>query len=315
MPRELTGALDRALAPAPEARGTLDELRVALAGALEGARRPARLLRPPAGNGAARVVTERRERTEPPREVAPREVARERAEREGAEVEPSREEPRALQRSSGVRLPRAIWLGGAAALAVWQAATGRPGVALIVLAGAAPLLALPRRAGVAWMSCALAPLLGLAGVASAFPAIAGQAGRWSERAALGALGYWWLVLAEPLLARRLWLGHPSGVSARAVWEGSLSSTAVGVVGPLLTLGVLLGAALWGAGAAVLPWIVRGRRAALDVVAAAMWAAALAAAASSLDDGLSRHAAPRGLVLGAVLGAALAVAARALRGPV
>jgi len=64
--------------------------------------------------------------------------------------------------------------------------------------------------------------------------------------------------------------------------------------------------------------VRGRHAALDVVAATTWTAFIAAAAPLLDAGLSAHAAhpsPRGAVLGAVLAAVLAVAARALRGPV
>jgi eukaryotic-like serine/threonine-protein kinase len=91
-----------------------------------------------------------------------------------------------------------------------------------------------------------------------------------------------------------------------------------VLGPLLGLGVLLGAALWASGAIVLPWIVRGRSAALDLVAATTWSAALAAAAPMLDSGLSAHAAhpsPSGAVLGAILGGAIAVAARALRGPI
>jgi hypothetical protein len=91
-----------------------------------------------------------------------------------------------------------------------------------------------------------------------------------------------------------------------------------VLSPLLTPGVLLGVALWAGGAIVLPLIVRGRRAALDVVAVTTWTAALAAAAPVLDSGLSAHAAhaaPQGLVLGAILAAALAVAARALRGPI
>jgi hypothetical protein len=102
-----------------------------------------------------------------------------------------------------------------------------------------------------------------------------------------------------------------------VWEGSLGSAAVHVVGPMLSLGVLLGAGLWATGSMVLPWIVRGRSAALDVVAATTWSAAIAAATPALDAGLSAHAhpSPRGAVLGAVLGGALAVAARALRGPV
>ena len=163
----------------------------------------------------------------------------------------------------------------------------------------------------------LAPVLGLAGLAGAFPAIAGQATAWRKRAALGALGYWWLTLAEPLLARHLWLGEPPGTPARAVWEGSLSSTAVHVIGPMLSLGVLFGATLWATGSVLLPWLVRGRSAVLDVVAATMWSAAIATAAPALDSGLFAHAhpSPRGAVLGAILGGALAVAARALRGPV
>jgi len=138
------------------------------------------------------------------------------------------------------------------------------------------------------------------------------------RAALGALGYWWLALAEPLLVRHLWLGPAAGVPARAVWEGSLSSTAVHVIGPLLSVGMLLGAALWAGGAVVLPLLVRGRNATVDVVAAVVWTATLAAATPSLDGGPVAHVAgatPRGLLLGAVLGAAVAIAARALRGPV
>jgi eukaryotic-like serine/threonine-protein kinase len=169
-----------------------------------------------------------------------------------------------------------------------------------------------------WLLCALAPLMGLAGLAGAFPAIVGQAARWRMRAALGALGYWWLALAEPLLARHLWLGPPAGTPARAVWEGSLDSAAVHVVGPLLSLGVLLGAALWAAAAVLLPLLVRGRSAALDVVAATVWSAATAATVPLLAGGSSAHgaqASPRGAIAGAVLGGALAVAARALRGPV
>ncbi len=91
-----------------------------------------------------------------------------------------------------------------------------------------------------------------------------------------------------------------------------------MIAPLLTLGVLLGALLWGVAAAALPWIVRGRSAARDLVAVTAWSAALAAAAPALDAGLRaqrrtrRHAAP---CSARSLGAVLAVGARALRGPV
>jgi hypothetical protein len=201
--------------------------------------------------------------------------------------------------------------------------SARPGVALLLLAGAAPLLLLGPRPGVGWMAAALAPLLGLAGLAGAYPAFAGQTSRWSARARLGALGYWWLILAEPLLADgspgvRLWLAAPAGLPARTVWEGSLDSAATHVVGPALSTGVLFGAVLWAAGAAMLPWIVRGSNALLDTLAAVLWSAALLAAAPYFDAGLSAGASvahPRGAVLGAILGAAIAIAARALRGPV
>jgi hypothetical protein len=138
------------------------------------------------------------------------------------------------------------------------------------------------------------------------------------RASFAAVGYWWLALAEPLMARRLWLGAPGHTPAPTAWEGSLSTATVHVVGPLLSLGVLSGAALWAAGAVALPMLVRGRNAALDVVGATVWSAALAVAAPMLDAGVQGHAvqaSPRGAIVGAALGGTLAVAARALRGPV
>jgi hypothetical protein len=195
---------------------------------------------------------------------------------------------------------------------------------VLLLAGAlVPLLVLcgrrmPTDVGLGWLACALAPALGWLGLAGAFPALAGQARRWPQRAALGMLAYWWLRLAEPLLGRRLWLGEPAGTPAHALWEGSLSAAATHVLGPLLALGVLLGALLWGAGAALLPWLVRGRSALRDALAVGVWSAALALATPALDAGLVAHAArpePLGLLLGATLGALAALAARAVRGPV
>jgi hypothetical protein len=74
--------------------------------------------------------------------------------------------------------------------------------------------------------------------------------------------------------------------------------------------------LWGAAAVVLPWVVRGRSALLDLVAATGWAAALAAGTSArarpLEPHLA-HATPRGLTLGALAGAALALTLHAPRG--
>ncbi len=328
LPAALTRAVDVALAPAQGDRGTLEQLRAALDETLERGLRRTRWRRGRPHAAQQRFSPEDssatiRRRARPPAAVAGHAPAlapdpRRHAAGEAAGVEHERTEPARL-----IAFPRAVWLACALALIAWQAFAGRPGVALLAFAALAPLALAPGERGssrlkAGWLACALAPVLGLAGLAGAFPAIAGQASRWRERATLAALGYWWLALAEPLLDRRLWLGRQSGIPARAVWEGSLSVTTVHVIFPLLTLGVLLGALLWGAGAAVLPWLARGRSAALDVVLVTVWSAGIAAAAPALDAGLRAHAAypsPRGAALGAILGGVIAVAARALRGPV
>ncbi len=290
LPRSLTRAIDLALSANPERRGTLEDLRLAL--------------EEPLGRGSRQRITR-------PRPVAELEAPA------GSPADlPEGETPPASSRR--LALPRAVWMGCALALIVWQIWEGRPGAALLLLAAAAPLVLLPRRGGVAWLTAALAPVLGLAGLAGAFPALAGQRARASERAALAALGYWWLILAEQLLDRNLWLSVPAGTPARAVWEGSLSSAATHVVAPALSLSVLAGAGVWAVAAVLLPWVVRGRSATLDVVAATAWSAALLIASSPRYLGLSPHAVsatPRGAILGALLGGALAVVARALRGAV
>jgi eukaryotic-like serine/threonine-protein kinase len=326
LPAELTGALDRALVPEPGERGTLEELRDVIEQTLERGLRRSRWRR-------AATPTRLADTRDMPTPRFP--LARE-PRRPGRGQEPAAAAPALAQLPPAsvehdpspaagrtIRLPRSVWLACAFALAGWQLFAGRPGVALMLLAALlAPLLvgaaSADARLGVGWLAAALAPVLGLAGLAGAFPAIAGQASRWHVRAAIGVLGYWWLTLAGPLLERDLWLDAPPGTPARSAWEGSLSLAAGHVVGPLLTLGVLLGALLWGAGAVVLPWIARGYSAIRDLIAVAVWSAALVVAAPVLDSGLTSHAShpsPRGIVLGAVLGALVAVAARALRGPV
>jgi hypothetical protein len=312
LPASLTRAIDTALAADPRRRGTLEELRRALAEERAPGAPPAphRAQPPPRAveAGVHPPVAERAERQLPAHALA---VAPDPAAADAGDVEDAA--PARLPHA----LPRSLWLGCGAALVAWEAIRGHPGVAVLVAAALVPLLALPRRAGPGWLVAAAAPALGTLSLAGAFPALAGQLRRWQARAALAALGYWWLALAEPLLARRLWLGSPSHTPPRAVWEGSLQDAALHVVGPLLTVGMLLGAALWALAAVVLPWLVRGRGAAVDIVAATMWSAAVVAAAPLVDSGLhaGSHELARGAVLGAVLGGALAVAARALRGPV
>jgi eukaryotic-like serine/threonine-protein kinase len=340
LPRALTQTIDGCLHRAPALRGTLDELAVALERELDDDPSPRAAIVAPARRRARAQPTRLHDAPPPqrPRTATERGAAHGVAEQHrqapptsadadrahvpaGADRALSPARPAVGDESWG--LPRLVWLALALALAVWQTVAGRAGVGLFVLAALLPLVLVPvaRRAqggSAGWLTCALAPLLGVVALAGAFPAIAGQARRWRMRAAYAAVGYWWLALAEPLLSRRLWLGPASGTPSRAVWEGSPSATAAHVIAPLLSAGVLLGAAVWAGGAVLLPLIVRGRSASLDVVAATVWAGALALATGLAVAGAGAHGAhatPHGAIAGAALAAALAVGARALRGPV
>jgi serine/threonine protein kinase len=332
--RALTHAVDIALSPDPTDRGTVDRLRLVLAETLERgpqrqrrghAHRPAPASETPID--ATMTIAEYDPTARPERVRAARLPIGPRPST-GEHLDPSHHDDDAQEHAAPavaarIALPRALWIAAALSVVAWQLLAGRSGVALLAAAALAPLILLPRerhsqRVGAGWIAAALAPTLGLVGLAGAFPALAGQASRWHWRLVLGALGYWWLTLAEPLLDRHLWLGVATGTPAHAAWESSIGATASHVVGPMLSLGVLLGALLWACGALVLPLIVRGRNAAVDLVAVVTWSAAIAAAAPALDAGLTAqltHPNPRGAVLGAVVGGLVALAARALRGPV
>jgi hypothetical protein len=152
-----------------------------------------------------------------------------------------------------------------------------------------------------WSLPAAAPLLGLAHVAGAYPAVAGLVrGPWT-RAGLGAIGLWWLLLAEPLLARDLALGTPPGDA------GTVLDALAGSGAPAL-------APVWAVAALVLPWLVAGRPLAVDIIGAAVWAAALAAATAAVADGVGL-AEPRGLAAGALLAGGVAVIAAQARNTV
>jgi hypothetical protein len=225
-------------------------------------------------------------------------------------------------------LPRVGWVALAAAIVAWLVvdpegtttagggglAEGSGGLVLLVALAAVPALALLWRDAGTWLSApALAPVLGLVALAGAFPALAGQARSALTRAALGALGLWWLLLAELVTGKRLLLGAPPDATPRPAWAGSVRETAEHALAPVLTGGALGIAVLWALAAAVLPVVVRGRAAAVDLVAAGMWAAGLAAGTGALAGALGWAAEPRGLVAGAIAGGAVAVAARAWRG--
>ena len=312
LPEDLCLAIDRALDPSPEVRGTLDDLYDALADALSAVS--------DAGGTVAPHPLERGLPTLPPalgRLVAPVAAATLAvAALAGLAPEPAIPLPFAALAAVILvaLLPRAGWLICALAT-VGLVAFGtypRPGAALVVLVGVllAPLLL--RRDGRAWSLPAAAPALGLFGLAVAYPALAGRAPRLAARAALGLAGGCWLVLAEPLFGRALLFGTAAGIGPRGRWDGGGSIAAGDVLAPTVTSGALLVAVVWALFAAVLPWLVRGRSLAGDVTGAAAWAGALAAVTAMLGASLGdrvTHAEPRGLVAGALVAGVVAVARR------
>jgi hypothetical protein len=125
------------------------------------------------------------------------------------------------------------------------------------------------------------------------------------------------VLAEPLVERTLVFGPAPGTPDRPSFDGAPGITAGDVIAPAASSGALLLAAIWAGAALVLPWLVRGRSLASDVVAATAWAAGTAAATVALGGWLGDRVAdgtPRGAVAGAVVAGALAVALAHARRP-
>ena len=192
-------------------------------------------------------------------------------------------------------LPRLGWIACAVVLLSWLAVPAG-GIALVVGVAVAPVAPLLRRARASWWSApAITPLLDVIGGGAAWLAIAGQAARPWHRAALGALG-WWAILAGRVL------GHGRGAWAddtgRAWREG---------VEPVVGDGTLLAVAgVWALAALTLPLFVRGKTFALDLVGATVWGGALAAGTHALAPDVGAA------VLGATLAGVLAVLARASR---
>jgi hypothetical protein len=80
----------------------------------------------------------------------------------------------------------------------------------------------------------------------------------------------------------------------------------------VTSGALLYAALWAAAALILPWLVRGRWLAVDIVAASAWAATLGAATVAVADSIGGPE-PRPAPAGAGAAGLIALVAARVRG--
>jgi hypothetical protein len=215
-------------------------------------------------------------------------------------------------------LPRLGWLALTVALCAGAAASDHPGAALVIaIAGLAPVLVLPTRPS-AWPLSAAAPALGLIGLAGAWPALASRAPGPLQRAALGAIGWVWLLLAGAVLGRHpvLYLPAVPGVPPPAAWIGSLPQTTGHLLPAIVSSGVLAPAGVWALAAVMAPWLVRGSTPVLDVLRVLAWSALVLSATSgamAAVAGTDAVGAPPTAVLGAAVGAAVALAPRGAAG--
>ena len=260
-PPELCAALDRALSPRPEDRGTLDELADELGGRADrrlrrGRHDPRAPARAPAHRCSCR-------RARGPR--SPRAAAAAGARRGGRDARPRRARRPPLAR--GRRPPRRRGRRRCRASAGWRAV------------GRARASCSPARAGPAAprSCCSRAPPVRAALVRGSRPrlvaarrrAAAGPGRRWPaptrrSPAAPAAGG------SAPRSAPRACGGccWPSRCSAArccsappdaaAGWAADAGAALDGVLGPPLTSGLVALAAVWALAALVLPWLVRGR---------------------------------------------------------
>jgi hypothetical protein len=346
LPRPLADALDRAVRPYPEERGSVDEMRAALSASIRDLDDEPGTVAP--AHFEPVITRTRRYEPAPPPAPTPN------AQRPTPEAPPQPEAPRprrtlperllasagaaglvavggiaypanltvpvaALAAGAAVAvflLPRLAWIVIALAVigvAAVQSDGAGVGVAMLLAAALVPVPLLLWRAPAWWSVPGVAPLLGAISVAGAFPAVAGQARTAWRRAVVGALGAWWLLLAEALSGQTLLLGRVRGEQPRALWHDSAAQTADHVLRPLATSGALALVALWALAAAVLPYLVRGRELAPAALGAAIWAVALAAGTAAVVGAAHVHASgSTAALVGAALAAPLALVATAVR---
>jgi len=211
-------------------------------------------------------------------------------------------------------LPRIGWAAMTVSFCLAAALEHHAGAALVVFLGALlPAILLPRR-GTAWPLGAGAPALGLIGLAGAWPALAARAGTSWRRAALGLTGWVWLLIAAPIAGRVLYLPHLPGTPPARLWIGSVGQAVHHVLVPLVSGAVLAPALVWAIAAVVLPWLISGCSLAGDAVRVTIWAVLLVLATTviaGLLHGPQGAGAPPSALLGAVGGAAVAIAPTAI----
>jgi hypothetical protein len=276
LPRRLASAIDRALDRDPARRGTVAEL----AETLGGARRNTTTVRLPALRARRAPETASPHTARAQRLLAAAAASAATAAAQATVLGPHR--GIAIVVSAGLALlvvllaPRLGWVALALAAAGSLALAGHAGAALLALCALAPTPLLLAGAPWLWSLPALAPALGIVGLAPAFPALAARivAAAPHRRAALAVAGYWWLAVLEALCGRRLLLGAPASAHPRSVWADSPGAAFEHVLVPLLRPDRLAPALLWALAALVLPWLMANVHGWWRVTLAACWASAL-----------------------------------------
>jgi hypothetical protein len=351
LPRDVVAALDRALRPRPAERGTVADLGATLArardevgdepgivatawstgvwstlrgdsatvGPQEG-RDDGRLWREPVHGGpesdAEAFPEQGAGAAWPPRALGALAAAALAAGLAGGALRPSPVPLAAASLLAGAAvllLPRIGWALLVMALAATAVSLQRPGAAVaITVALLLPLILAPA-APTLWPLSAGAPALGLVGLAGAWPAVAARAGSAWARAALGAIGWVWLLLGAAIAGKALYLPRVPGIPLTPPpqdWMSSPSATVTHLLAPLVSTGVLAPAAVWALGAMTLPWLVRRRSLLLDVLRVVAWAAIVVSctgAAIAAVHGSDSVGAPPTALLGAAAAAAVALA--------
>lgn len=211
-------------------------------------------------------------------------------------------------------LPRLGFVAAAILLCVLAVAQGHAAEALLLFVGAVVAILAAPRGRPPWTLAVGAPLLGVVGLAGAWPAIAARASTVRGRAALGFTGWIWLALASCLASAPIYVAVPTGVPSGALWSSSLYEATHNVLGALISSGALAPAPVWALAAVLLPLLVRRRSLALDAAAVLGWALLLALfteLAVSLGHFASPAATLHAVVVGALAAGAIAIAPSAL----
>ena len=154
---------------------------------------------------------------------------------------------------------------------------GYPGVALVLtllLAPAALLLGSPRD----WVAPAIAPLLGLIGLAPLFLVFAARHRRPAARAALAGLGWAWCALVAAFAGQALGVLEPGDAGG---WATSAGTAADSLIAPLAGADPLATGLIWIGAAVLLGLVIEFASPALMLLLGLVWSAGLVAALGAI----------------------------------